>query len=182
MSYSSGTINTVLNDLATFTVQISVGDSFTLCDVDVEVDMTHEYTGDLDIEVRHPDSTSVKLMHVDCGNDADFHARFDDSSSTTIDGAVASDSVCASNSGSTYVRPQGTLSSFNGKNSQGTWTLYCRNRSCLTKGSHPISIVQLDLSGVILALLVKTAASAVSSRAAAFVDQICLNEPGPPLL
>jgi subtilisin-like proprotein convertase family protein/subtilisin family serine protease len=96
-----------------------------VADVDVAVRIDHTWDSDLDISIRHPDSTKVLLATMvgdagdnfgtgTCGSGC-TPTWFDDEAATDIESGVAPFA------GS--FRPDGNLSSFDGKAAAGTWVL-----------------------------------------------------------
>jgi subtilisin-like proprotein convertase family protein len=95
---------------------LNVSDSFVVGDVNVRVQITHTFLGDLRIRLTK-DSTVVAVWERQCGGNDNMDVTFDDEGTTV---------VCATPTIGTY-RPAGTgagpLSLFDGINSSGTWTL-----------------------------------------------------------
>ena len=88
-----------------------------ISDVNITMNVTHTWINDLTATLISPTGTQVQLYSRPCSN-ADIQnivATFDDAGTTV---------VCGTNPGiSGTVMPTQTLSSFNGQNSTGTWTL-----------------------------------------------------------
>ncbi|MBT8203908.1 MAG: proprotein convertase P-domain-containing protein, partial [Eudoraea sp.] len=97
------------------TAQITLFDDLPIADVNVILDIEHSFLSDLIIKLISPAGTSVILAANSCGGAQDINAIFDD------DGPAFS---CGSNPGiSGTVNPLGSLASFNGESTLGTWTL-----------------------------------------------------------
>jgi lysyl endopeptidase len=94
-----------IEDNQTTTSTIDVGDAYCIGDVDVELDITHTYIGDLIVDVTSPEGTTVRLHDRNGGSDADIMATYDDDGDgTPPDGP-------------------GALSDFDGEIVSGTWTM-----------------------------------------------------------
>ncbi|MDT0556477.1 proprotein convertase P-domain-containing protein [Patiriisocius hiemis] len=95
---------------------ITVTDDFGIEDVNVTLNLTHTFTGDLDIFLIGPDGTSVELSTDNgAGGDNMIGTIFDDEASSPITGGSAPFT------GS--FQPEGSLSDFDGLSSAGDWTL-----------------------------------------------------------
>ncbi|MBU3822841.1 proprotein convertase P-domain-containing protein [Flavobacteriaceae bacterium XHP0103] len=106
ISWWSGTYNTT----------ITVPDSYVLTDVNVTVNISHTWNEDLDIYLISPTGTTVELSTDNGGNGDNYNnVTFDDASTNTLPTGNTTLS-------GTY-RPEGSLASFNGQNSNGDWTL-----------------------------------------------------------
>jgi subtilisin-like proprotein convertase family protein len=99
---------------------IEVTEDVIISDVDFNIDITHDYIGDLNIIIEHPDGTQIILLDEEyCSNENDLDITFDDE--------ATSDVVCSSPSVGIY-KPTGTpLSDLDGKSSLGTWTVGIRD-------------------------------------------------------
>ncbi len=85
-------------------------------DVQVVVDITHTWTGDLDIYIVSPEGTEVLLVGREGGNRDDFQGTiFRADAPNSIEGASAPFRGA--------FRPEGNLTALNGNVAQGTWTL-----------------------------------------------------------
>eukprot|EP00797_Seminavis_robusta_P035458 Sro87_g046011.2 (462) ;mRNA; f:40209-41654 len=106
---------------------IFVDASFEVCDVKVAVHIEHTWTEDLDIDIGldAPTGTTdplVQLQHNDCGSTDDLVVTFDDAATQTLDGADHKTPLC--NQDGIDIRPEGTLSTFDGQQSTGYWSLH----------------------------------------------------------
>ncbi|CAB9518248.1 expressed unknown protein [Seminavis robusta] len=110
---------------------IFVDATFEICDVDISVDITHTWTSDLEIDISldvdGPDPTTdpvdmIRLQYDDCERTDDLVVVFDDSSTNSLDGASEDEPLCDDNG--VDVRPEESLSTFNGHQSTGYWTLH----------------------------------------------------------
>lgn len=101
---------------STKTSTINLTRTGTVKDVNVHnLDMTHSYTGDLDIKLRSPDGTEVLLWNNSCSYRDDILITFDDE-------AASGNWPCPATDGGTY-QPYQPLNKFNGKPINGNWTL-----------------------------------------------------------
>ena len=77
---------------------------------------SHTFMGDLTFSLESPNGTAIRLFDgASCGGEQGINAEFDDSAATVIS---CNDWV----SGNAF-RPQKALSTFNGENANGDWTL-----------------------------------------------------------
>ncbi|MBB69427.1 MAG: hypothetical protein CMC77_05045 [Flavobacteriaceae bacterium] len=99
---------------------IEVTEDVIISDVDFNIDISHNWLGDLNIILVHPDGTQIILLDEEyCSNENDLDITFDDEATTDV--------VCSSPSVGIY-KPTGTpLSDLDGKSSLGTWTVGIRD-------------------------------------------------------
>ena len=115
-TYTSVDAPTAIPDEGTMTSTLTVPDSMTIGDVNVEIDIAHNADQDLDVFLIAPDGTRVELFTDVGGNGDNFTSiNLDDEAAVTIS------SGSAPFSGS--FRPEGSLAALDGKEAQGTWTL-----------------------------------------------------------
>jgi subtilisin-like proprotein convertase family protein len=113
-------------DQGTATSTLDVGQSVTLSDIDVRVEIDHSFVGDLAVRLTSPSSWTVTLLDrpgypaggFGC-SDSNMDVTFDDSS--TIDLEDHCDGTTPWYSGT--AQPAQPLSAFNGQSTAGTWTL-----------------------------------------------------------
>ncbi len=106
----------------------------TLIDLNVEVDISHEYIADLLITLEHEGTTAILLSRPnhpidDCFNE-DITATFDD------DASLAAQSMC-NDTGSAisgFVIPFASIAVFDDINPEGTWTLTVADKSSSDEG------------------------------------------------
>jgi subtilisin-like proprotein convertase family protein len=99
------------------TIVVPALNGATLTDLNVYVNITHTYTGDLRIRLQSPAGTTVQLVASSvCGGADNVVVEFDDSGSA---GPVGN--ACPLTG--LFVMPQNALAAFNGQPFQGTWTL-----------------------------------------------------------
>ncbi len=93
-----------------------VPSSATVTDVNVSVDITHTWVGDLVIDVTSPSGTNVVILQNQCIFNDDVDATFDDEAPGPI--------VCGNLPAiSGIVLPQNALSAFDGEPVNGDWTV-----------------------------------------------------------
>lgn len=108
------------------TSTLSVGSAVNLTDVNVRVQITHTYVGDIFIKLRSPLGTEVVLLDrpgfpattFGCGDD-NMDVTFDDASGVNLETRCAGTNPWYSGVG----HPTGLLSAFNGQSSLGNWVL-----------------------------------------------------------
>ena len=120
------------------TSTLSVASNVVLTDVNVRVQITHTWVGDLFIKLRSPLGTEVTLLDrpgvpastFGCGND-NMDVTFDDA------GSLVLETHCAgTNPWYTGVAlPVGALSAFNGQSSQGNWVLTVSDNAAADTGT-----------------------------------------------
>lgn len=93
---------------------INIPSSTIISDVNITVDITHTYPGDLKIWMISPNATEVVLYQYDCGAEDNIHVIFDDAGTSPIN--------CQSLIQET-VTPSTELAFFNTEDAQGDWTL-----------------------------------------------------------
>jgi subtilisin-like proprotein convertase family protein len=120
------------NNVAGTTSVLNVGTNVVLTDVNVRVEITHTWVGDLFIKLRSPLGTEVTLLDqpgvpastFGCGSD-NMNVTFDDAAVQVLE------SFCPGTN-PWYAGPAravGLLSAFNGQSSQGDWTLTVSDRA-----------------------------------------------------
>lgn len=113
--YNSPNVPRTINDNSTVTSTLTVSDAYCIGDVDVAVNISHTYKGDLIVELTSPEGTTVRLHNRTGGSD--------DNIATTYDQGV--------------VNPDGpgTLDNFNGEIATGTWTLTVSDNASIDTGT-----------------------------------------------
>ena len=106
-------------------------------DVNIGVQFTHTYRGDVRATLVSPTGTVVNLI-TNIGTSADhLNVLFDDSAAASITTHTTNDNTAAAPPYQRTFRPEGSLASFNGQSSAGTWQL--------TICDSPVSYTHLDL-------------------------------------
>jgi subtilisin-like proprotein convertase family protein/photosystem II stability/assembly factor-like uncharacterized protein len=93
---------------------ITLSNNITISDVNITLDISHTYIQDIVISIIAPDNTEVILFNRECAGENNIQVTYDDQASATI--------TCAQPVTGT-AKPTNPLSAFNGKNSNGDWTL-----------------------------------------------------------
>lgn len=110
---------------------LNIPDSVIISDMNISVNITHARINDLRIGVAIPGSTTVDMVLYErsCGSfgvPANLVTTFDDEGAPfTCTGAAA---------GNNYIAPAGSLSYFDGMNSQGLWRLAVADATAATNG------------------------------------------------
>ncbi|RZJ71772.1 reprolysin-like metallopeptidase [Flavobacterium sp.] len=94
---------------------LAIASGVTISDVNVSVNITHTYVGDLTLTLISPTGVQVPLAVGQCGEGQNINVTFDDSGANFICGASPAISGT--------LKPSSPLSVLNGSNSAGTWTL-----------------------------------------------------------
>jgi len=112
---SANNINVSIPDNNTNGVSttINVTDNITISDINININIAHTFIHDLTIKVTSPSGTEVTLFERNCHSQDNIIATFDDQGSNMN---------CNNIQG--HIKPVGSLSDFNGENTQGTWTLW----------------------------------------------------------
>ncbi|MBC8462202.1 MAG: proprotein convertase P-domain-containing protein [Deltaproteobacteria bacterium] len=119
-TYNSTDVPKTILPFAIVTSTINISDTFSISDVNVTIDITHIWVGDLWIYIKSPDGTNVTLSRWNGGSGDNYtNTTFDDEASTSI--------VDGSPPFTGSFRPEEPLSAFDGKTTNGTWTLYVDN-------------------------------------------------------
>ena len=102
----------------TTTSVLDIGDHATIHDLDVFINLTHTFTGDLEISLQAPNGTEVLMFENEGGSGDDItDVTFDDEAVSSISGQIAP-------FGPGTFRPSpGSLSDFDGLDVFGQWTL-----------------------------------------------------------
>ncbi len=107
-----------ITDIGTPTVnsKLYVFDDLRIEDVNVNLEIDHEFLSDLTIELTSPEGTSVVLINNSCSSEDNINAVFDDDAPAF---------VCSTNAPSISgtVKPLGSLEAFKGESTFGEWIL-----------------------------------------------------------
>lgn len=96
---------------------INVSGTGEISQVKIGLNVSHTYPQDLQIAINHPDNTQVMVWNRACAGNDNFNV-------TLVDGAPVF--TCVANMTGTF-SPSTPLSVFNGKQSNGIWTLLTRD-------------------------------------------------------
>jgi uncharacterized repeat protein (TIGR01451 family) len=126
-SYSNTTTGTISETATTCTSPMvrnfTVAANAQVTDVNIGVQFTHSYRGDVRATLVSPSSTVVNLI-TNIGTSADnLNVLFDDSAAASITTHTTNDNTAAAPPYQRTFRPEGSLASFNGQGSAGTWQL-----------------------------------------------------------
>jgi subtilisin-like proprotein convertase family protein len=167
VSYTSANTPKQIPDRATVTSTISVPNSFNVLDVDVHLNISHNFDADLDVFLIGPTGTRVQLF-ADIGGGGDNFSGtiLDDEAITSIAGGAAPFTG--------RFKPQNSLSAFDGQNAAGLWTLEVtdderRDTGTLTSWSIQISRAVLP-PALPLALFPKPPSIAGATTTSAILD------------
>lgn len=124
-NYSSGGIAVPIPDVATTEASIIVPDAGVVSDVDVRLRLNHTFDGDLDIFLVGPDGTTIELSTDNGGSGQNFGSGATDCTGTftVFDDSAGSSITTGTAPFAGSFQPEQPLSAFNGKASNGTWTL-----------------------------------------------------------
>ena len=116
VQYTSTDIPYAINSNQTIVSELIIDDFGTVADIDVQLDITHTYDGDLDVYLIAPDGTRIELFTDvgGSGNDFDNTILNDEAKVHITDGS-------APFAGS--YQPEGDLSDVDGIDVNGTWLL-----------------------------------------------------------
>ncbi len=107
---------------------ITISDTDVITDVNVTVNITHTYDGDLGIYLIAPDLTQVELSTGNGGgSDNYFNTVFDDEAGTSITTGTAPFT-------GSY-EPEGSLAALDGMNASGLWQLWVVDNSSIDAGT-----------------------------------------------
>ena len=95
---------------------LTLGDTGTITDLNVKLDIEHTYDADLDVYLSAPDGRRVKLFTDVGGSGNNFCG-------TTLDDEALLSITAGSAPFNGSYRPEGRLSDFDGSNMKGTWRL-----------------------------------------------------------
>lgn len=127
-SYSNTTTGTISESATSCTSPMvrsfTVAANAQVTDVNIGVQFTHTYRGDVRATLISPSGTVVNLI-TNIGTSTDnLNVLFDDSAAASITTHTSNnDSTATAPPYQRTFRPQGTLASFNGEGSTGTWQL-----------------------------------------------------------
>ncbi len=116
---------------------LSIGEDVTITDLDVRVEITHTYVGDLILKLRSPLGTEITLLDrpgvpastFGCSND-NMNVTFDDASGFALENHCAGTNPWYNG----VAAPVGALSAFNGESTQGNWVLTVSDNASIDTG------------------------------------------------
>jgi subtilisin family serine protease/subtilisin-like proprotein convertase family protein len=128
--YPSADVPKNIPDRATITSTLTISgeEGITIADLDVQLDITHTWVSDLDVYLIAPDGTRVELFTDVGGGGNNFtDTILDDEAPTSIATATAPFTG--------RFRPEGLLSTVDGFDARGTWTLEVTDDSAADVGT-----------------------------------------------
>jgi len=116
-TFASTDVGKDILDLTTVTSTLDVsGLAGTITDLNVTLDISHTYDGDIEVYLVGPDGTRVQLFAEVGGSGNNF-------TNTTLDDQAATSITAGTAPFAGTFRPSGSLADFNGKLANGQWTL-----------------------------------------------------------
>ncbi len=97
--------------------KIAFFEDLNIADINVNLNIDHNYLEDLRITLTSPSKTTVTLVANSCGDFKNINATFDDDANDFICGAVSNVGIAGT------VKPSGSLDSFEGESILGEWVL-----------------------------------------------------------
>jgi len=116
-TYSAAPIAIPDNDLKGVISTISVPNNETIVEVNIGVNITHQWIGDLKLSITNPLYKTVELLASGFCATQDMSVIFSDKGTSATCNAIAPGY-------SGIIKPVGSLSDFNGDNAQGNWILF----------------------------------------------------------
>ena len=116
LNAENNTLNPIISTLTTSS-SINIDADISITDMNVSVNITHPYIGDVVLNLVSPSGTTVTLIVSKCDSNPDMEATFDDLGLATFTCSAESPSISGT------LQPEQLLSAFNGESSIGNWTL-----------------------------------------------------------
>jgi len=173
------TIDGTTTCAAPVTRTITVGQSFTITDLDVGFLATHTWRTDIQLDLTSPGGTTVRLINAPANQNYDnYNVILDDEAAVLINNGSH-----ASSDGTSYppyenrVRPNNVLSAFDGQNGQGTWTLtICDTYPAVDNGQFVRASLYFNAADLSLTKTVSNSSPAVGAN---FTFTITVTNGGP---
>ena len=116
---SSTSPGTTIPDNTTITSTLTVTENVSLTDLDVDIGITHTWTGDITLTLESPLGTQVIIFDdLDGCSGDNINDTYDDESLNTLNCQTTSDAFPFAD-----YQPSNPLSAFDGENTAGVWTL-----------------------------------------------------------
>lgn len=128
VEYPSTDVPVDIPDQGTVTSRLTIDDTEEIVDLNVMLNISHRWDGDLTATLRAPDGTRVELFSRVGGKGDDFNNTIFDNEATQL---ITAGSAPFEGS---YI-PEGDLSKFYGKSMAGTWKLQVADSSYSTTGT-----------------------------------------------
>ncbi len=116
-TYNSTDVPKPIIDVGTTTSVLDIPDDFPISDINLTLDLTHTWDGDLDISLIGPGGSPVVELTSDNGGSGNNYTN------TTFDDEAATPITSGTPPFTGTFRPEGSLSNFDGLQTAGTWTL-----------------------------------------------------------
>jgi len=137
-NFESGTVHLAVSTTDDAISVVSVGGSGTIIDLDVGIEITHTYVGDLEVVLTHVDTGTIVTIIDNPGRPAttfgcsgnNIDATLDDEASLPVENQCLAATPTVSGS----VRPNNPLSAFDGEDLGGTWRLTVYDEATLDHG------------------------------------------------
>ncbi|WP_188621044.1 reprolysin-like metallopeptidase [Flavobacterium suaedae] len=140
IEYSNENVVNIPDDATEFSSsEIEFPEEGAIQSVEVSVDITHPYVGDLFLSLVSPDGTTVELLSNECGQSDDLEVIFSDGGTPISCGSPTTG----------IILPEEALSAFEGEDPQGTWTLLYADGGAGDEGtlnSWAVDVCYTDLS------------------------------------
>ncbi len=170
----SNTTPVAIVDLTTVSSTIAVSGTDTyLCDVNLDVAITHTWTADLIVTLTSPGGTTTTISSANGGSNDDVFngTTFDDDATETV-----TDTTYANGVPSPLLVPEGAMGAFIGEDPTGTWTIEIEDTALADSGTlnswsldvtscvgaapapNPLEVPALDRTSLTLLLLALAAA------------------------
>ncbi len=117
-----------INDNSALNSTVNFSESFCVGNIELDIDISHTYIGDLIVELTSPEGTTVRLHNRTGGTAEDIVTTYADSGATPPDGP-------------------GTLADFEGESTAGAWTLSISDNAGGDTGSLNAWALRLSPSG-----------------------------------
>jgi subtilisin family serine protease/subtilisin-like proprotein convertase family protein/methionine-rich copper-binding protein CopC len=118
--YRSSNVPRPITDLSTVTSVLNIPSGVTIADLDVTLDISHTFDSDLDVTLIAPSGARIELFTDVGGGGSNFVGTvLDDEASITIQSGTAPFTG--------RYRPEGLLSTVDGQEATGNWTLEIRD-------------------------------------------------------
>ena len=136
-----------------------------IVDVNIAVDITHSWVGDLTLQLTSPSGMSITLVQNDCNGFGlqDINAVFDDEGDA-IDCSLTPPTINGS------VQPNEALNVFDGLPANGTWTFTFIDGFALDGGS--INNIALEISHAVIAPPAPSVVEECGTTTATYTDEI----------
>ncbi|MCC6477447.1 proprotein convertase P-domain-containing protein [bacterium] len=140
ISYRGDTLD--IPDQSSIQITMSVGDDQPVLDVDMTINITHSWVGDLIIALNSPGGTNATLFNPPANTEGEnlVNCRFDDEATTAIGNASAP------YTGS--FRPESVLSVFDSSMSGGDWVITVEDAAAQDVGTFNGAILHFELERV----------------------------------